>query len=55
MGQSLVESYYKGAGKKAASFISDRLPSAIPVIRKGLDLLVKKYDANKDIEDPDSL
>ena len=43
IGRRLVDFYYSGAGERAASFIRDKLPSAIPALKKGLDLLVEKY------------
>ena len=45
LGRSLVDFYYSGSGEKTANFIKEHLPSAIPVIRRGLDTLVKRYSA----------
>jgi hypothetical protein len=47
LGRSLVDFYYSGAGRRVAGFIEDKLPSAIPVIRKGLDFFVEKHNADK--------
>jgi len=46
-GRLAVKIYYNGVGETMANLISNHLPSIIPVIRKGLDTLVKKYDAQK--------
>lgn len=46
-GRTFVDFYYSGAGKRTADFITEYLPSAIPVIRTGLDALVKRYSAQK--------
>ena len=43
LGRAFVEFYYSGAGQRAAQFIEEKLPAAIPVIRKGLDFLVERY------------
>ena len=43
LGRKFVEFYYSGAGQKTADFVRNQLPSSIPVIRKGLDLLVETY------------
>ena len=42
-----VAFYYGGAGKRTANFIREHLPSTIPAIRKGLDVLVGRYSAQK--------
>ena len=47
VGKLFVDFYYGGAGKRAASFIREHLASAIPAIRKGLDVLVGRYSAQK--------
>ena len=44
-GRVLVNFYYSGAGKQAAKFIQERLPSSIPIIRRGLDFLVERYSS----------
>jgi hypothetical protein len=46
-GRAIVDFYYSGAGKKAADFIKENMPGAIPTIRKGLDLLVENYSRQK--------
>jgi hypothetical protein len=43
LGKKAIKFYYSGFGKKAAKYIQENFPSSIPVIRKGLDYLVKKY------------
>ncbi|MFA6088997.1 MAG: CFI-box-CTERM domain-containing protein [Candidatus Woesearchaeota archaeon] len=43
LGRAFINFYYGGTGKKTANFIKEHLPSSIPVIRKGLDVLVDKY------------
>ena len=47
VGRKFVDFYYSGAGKRTADFISEHLPSAIPLIRRGLDVLVERYSAQK--------
>ena len=39
-GNALVKAYYSGAGKRLANLLETEAPSAIPVIRIGLDALV---------------
>lgn len=39
IGETIVQLYYSGIGKKAANLIKTRTPSLIPTIRKGLDYL----------------
>ena len=46
-GRAFVDFYYSGAGKRTADFIREHLPSTIPAIRKGLDVLVERYSAQK--------
>jgi hypothetical protein len=46
-GRAFIELYYSGTGKKAAHFIKEHVPSAIPVISKGLDALVERISAKK--------
>jgi len=41
-GRAFVDFYYSGAGKKAAALIEERIPSVIPVIRSGLNVIVNK-------------
>ena len=41
-GRLLVELYYSGFGKKAGNLLKERFPSAIPLVRKGLDYIAKK-------------
>ncbi len=40
LGRRAVSFYYSGAGKRMAKFIEKTAPSAVPIIRKGLDALV---------------
>jgi hypothetical protein len=47
-GRAFVRLYYSGAGREAADFIKENMPSTIPLIRKGLDLLVKEYSRQLD-------
>lgn len=47
IGRLFVDFYYSGAGKRTANFIREHLPSTIPVIRKGLDVLVERYSAQR--------
>jgi hypothetical protein len=47
IGKAFVHFYYSGAGKKTAEFIRVHVPSAIPAIRRGLDMLVERYSAQK--------
>ncbi len=46
-GRAAVDFYYGGAGKITADFIREHLPSTIPTIRRGLDVLVKRYSAQR--------
>ena len=43
LGRKVINLYYSGLGRRAASFISDKIPYTIPALRKGLDFLVSKY------------
>lgn len=47
IGRAFVNFYYSGAGKRTAVFIRNSLPSTIPAIRKGLDVLVEQYSKQK--------
>ncbi|MBU3941895.1 MAG: hypothetical protein KKF74_03205 [Nanoarchaeota archaeon] len=47
VGRTFVDFYYSGAGRKTADFIREHLPSTIPAIRRGLDVLVERYSAQK--------
>jgi hypothetical protein len=42
IGKAFIDFYYSGAGRKLANLIKD-IPSSIPIIRKGLDFLVRKH------------
>jgi len=46
-GQKLIDLYYGGAGQRTAEFIKKHLPSTIPAIRKGLDVIVQRYESKK--------
>ncbi len=43
-GRKLIDFYYGGFGEKAAELIEKKVSFAIPLIRKGLDYVVKKYE-----------
>ena len=43
IGKKVVDLYYSGVGEKTAKFIEKHLPSTIPIIKKGLDRLVKYH------------
>lgn len=43
IGRKAIKFYYSGFGEKAAKYIQENFPLSVPVIRKGLDYLVKKY------------
>lgn len=47
LGRTFVEFYYSGAGKRTARFVREHLPSAIPILRKGLDRIISRYCLNK--------
>lgn len=47
IGRSFVNFYYSGAGRKTANFIKNHLPSTIPTIRRGLDVLVERYSTQR--------
>jgi len=40
LGRKAVEFYYSGVGERTAEFIRVSFPSAIPVIRRGLDSFI---------------
>lgn len=42
-GRKFVNFYYSGASRKMADALAKDAPSAIPVIRKGLDFIVNNY------------
>ena len=46
-GRAFVDFYYSGAGRKAALILKQHIPSAIPLVRKGLDYIVHKYDCRR--------
>ncbi len=43
LGRAAVDIYYSGFGKAAARILETHLPSLMPLIRKGLDRVAKKY------------
>ena len=47
LGRKFVDFYYSGAGKRTADFVSEHVPSAIPMIRRGLDALVDRYSPQR--------
>jgi len=47
LGRKVVEFYYSGVGERTAEFIKKHTPSIVPVIKKGLDYIVQKYESNK--------
>ena len=47
IGKAFVDFYYSGAGKLVANLIKEKIPGAIPLIRKGLDALVESYSSKK--------
>lgn len=49
-GRLFISAYYSGAGRTAAGVITEHLPSAIPVIKVGLDFLVDNYRAEQTAE-----
>jgi|SRR3989344_1665629 len=53
IGRKFVELYYGGAGKKAANFIEEKARFLIPVIKKGLDYLVRGYEQERNIKELD--
>jgi hypothetical protein len=44
LGRKIISFYYGGAGRKAADIIEKHIPFVIPAVRKGLDVLVEKYE-----------
>jgi len=46
-GRKIIDLYYGGFGQKAAQFIKEKTPSAIPIIKKGLDYIVNTYSTHK--------
>jgi hypothetical protein len=47
VGRAFVDFYYSGAGKRTADFVREQLPSTIPAIRRGLDVLVERYSSQR--------
>jgi len=45
LGRMFIKFYYSGAGERTANFIKKSAPSTIPIIRKGLDHIVEKYNS----------
>ena len=43
VGRAFVDFYYSGVGQLVADFIKTQLPSSIPIIRRGLDVIAKRY------------
>ena len=41
-GRKLVDVYYSGIGEKIGDFLEENIPSAIPIIKSGLNFIVKK-------------
>lgn len=46
VGRVFLDAYYGGAGRRAADFLRDYLSPTIPLIKKGLDLIAKRYAIN---------
>jgi hypothetical protein len=46
-GRVLIKAYYSGFGENIARYIKENLPSFIPIIKKGLDYVVRRYDKRK--------
>ncbi|MFH1917418.1 MAG: CFI-box-CTERM domain-containing protein [Nanoarchaeota archaeon] len=44
LGRAFVQVYYSEFGKKTARFLSEQLPGTIPLIKKGLDELVRHLE-----------
>ena len=47
LGRAVIALYYNGLGERVAKFVQDHIPSAIPIIRKGLDYVIKRYESSK--------
>lgn len=47
IGRRFVEWYYNGGGDKIASFIEKKARFLMPIIRKGLDVIVEDYEIRK--------
>lgn len=47
LGKTVVDFYYGGAGKRTADFLRKHLSSTIPIIRRGLDILVERCSIQK--------
>jgi hypothetical protein len=45
-GRVLVNIYESGVGKKAADYLKNQIPSAIPIVKKITDSIAKKYSAS---------
>ncbi len=43
VGRLFIDAYYSGAGRRAADFLRDYLSPTIPLLKKGLDLIAKRY------------
>jgi len=44
LGRKMVDLYYSGLGEKVADFVEERVPFVIPVIKRGLDCIVKRMN-----------
>ena len=47
LGRKVVNLYYSGVGENIARFIRTQVPSMIPLVRKGLDKLVRYHQAHR--------
>lgn len=48
VGRAVIDSYYDGAGKRAAGFLEERVPWAIPFVRWGLGLIAERYPSDEE-------
>lgn len=47
MGRAFVNFYYSGTGRRMAHQIREHLVPTIPVIKRGIDVLVERYETSK--------
>jgi len=49
-GRKFIEFYYSGAGERTANLIKTKMPYAVPIIKKALDFVVRKYESSLKVD-----